>query len=122
MRSCFRTHTGVAQQAKIRADPARYRAEFARLRTPWNDASDEMFVSDLAADRRTDDRATADIVTRDVVNETYDRLMDWFSTQMGIPAPSTGAHWWQRRRGTEPADRTPIETAADDPEAERSPL
>jgi hypothetical protein len=121
MDACFRTHTGVAQHAKIRADPARYRAQFAELRTPWNDAWDALFVRDLAADRRAADPEAADRATRGVVDESYEALMDSFSTQMGIPAPSTEEHWWQRRRGTEPIDRIPIDTATDDPQAERSP-
>ena len=121
MDTCFRTHTGVGQTAKIRADPARYRAEFARLKTPWNDAWDQMFVGDLAADRGTSDLEAADKATRRDVNESYEALMDSFSTQMGMPAPATDEHWWQHRRSGEPNDQNPIESAAHDPQAERSP-
>ena len=121
MDTCFRTHTGVAQHAKIRADPSMYRAEFAELRTPWNNAWDPMFVDDLAADRGTTDLEAADRATRRVVDDSYEALMDSFSTQMGMPAPSTDAHWWRRKRGRR-TDEPPTGTAADDPRAERSPI
>ena len=121
MDTCFRTHTGVGQTAKIRADPARYRAEFARLKTPWNAAWDKMFVKDLAADRGTSDLEAAGLATLQRVDQSYEALMDSFSTQMGMPAPDTDEHWWRRRGDGEPTDQTTSDTAAHDPQAERSP-
>lgn len=121
MDACFSTHTGVAQHAKIRADPARYRAEFARLLTPWNDAWDQMFVSDLSADRGATDLETADEVTRRTVNESYEALMDSFSKEMGIPAPPDEEHWWRRRRSGEQTAHRPTGIAGHGPQADPSP-
>jgi hypothetical protein len=84
MDTCFDTHTGVAQNAKIRADPAKYEEEFA---SAWDSDWNSQFVVDLATDRRALPADDPDKVTQAVVHDRYEELVDSFSAQMGIPTP-----------------------------------